>query len=196
MTREVVAGQYLEVLLARRGDAGEDDLARVLRLKSGRYSVERPLELGALLAGARDELLAPLARCGRALGEAFQLQDDVLGTFGEAGELGKPVASDLEEGKLTFLVFHALAAAPPADAARLRAALGRPGLEPEEVEALRRVIEGSGALARVRRMIDERLGAARAALAGAVRAVPEGPGTAAGFAFLAGLVDDLAERRR
>jgi geranylgeranyl diphosphate synthase type I len=201
MTEEVVAGQYLEVLLARRGRASADELARVLRLKSGRYSVERPLELGALYAGAGGELVAALARGGRALGEAFQLQDDLLGTFGDAGEVGKPVASDLAEGKLTFLVHHALAAAPPADAERLAAALGRGqdvggDLDAATVAELRRILETSGARARVEAMVAERVAAGRRALAEAAAAAPDTPGAAEGFALLAALVDQLAERRR
>ncbi|HEX6203980.1 MAG TPA: polyprenyl synthetase family protein, partial [Thermoanaerobaculia bacterium] len=160
MAEEVVAGQYLEVLLARRGRATEAELARVLRLKSGRYSVERPLELGALYAGADAALVAALGRCGRALGEAFQLQDDLLGTFGAPDEVGKPVASDLAEGKITFLVHHAMAAAPPADAERLAGALGS-DLDAAAVAELRRIVEASGARATVERMAAERLAAAR-----------------------------------
>lgn len=196
MTEEVVAGQYLEVLLARRGRATEDELARVLRLKSGRYSVERPLELGALYAGAGGELVAALARCGRALGEAFQLQDDLLGTFGNSDEVGKPVASDLAEGKVTFLVHHALAAAPPADAGRLAAALGAGDLDAAEVAELRRIVEQSGARARVERMAAERIAAGRRALAEAAASAPRSPAAAEGLELLASLVDQLAERRR
>jgi geranylgeranyl diphosphate synthase type I len=196
MTEEVVAGQYLEVLLARRGRASEEELARVLRLKSGRYSVERPLELGALYAGAGGELVAALARCGRALGEAFQLQDDLLGTFGDSAEVGKPVASDLAEGKVTFLVHHALAAAPPADAERLAASLGAGDLDGAEVTELRRIVEASGARARVEAMAAERVAAGRRALAEAAAAAPDTPAAARGFALLADLVDQLAERRR
>jgi geranylgeranyl diphosphate synthase, type I len=192
---EVVAGQYLEVLLARRGRGSADELGRVLRLKSGRYSVERPLELGALYAGAPPPLLDALGRCGRALGEAFQLQDDLLGTFGEADAVGKPVASDLAEGKVTFLVHHALAAAPPEDARRLAAALGSGELAPDVVADLRRILETSGARARVESMAAESVAAARRALADAADAAPDSPAAAEGLALLAGLVDLLAERR-
>lgn len=195
MTEEVVAGQYLEVLLARRGRGSEEELGRVLRLKSGRYSVERPLELGALYAGAGAALQAALARCGRALGEAFQLQDDLLGTFGAADEVGKPVASDLAEGKITFLVHHAMAAAPPGDAARLADALGS-DLDAGTVADLRRIVEASGARATVERMAAERVAAARRALAEAADAAPRSPAAEEGLALLGTLVDRLAERRR
>ncbi len=189
--REVLAGQYLEVVLAQRGEATEDDLGRVLRLKSGAYTVERPMQLGALAAGAAAELTVPLSAYGRAVGEAFQLQDDLLGSFGDEVETGKPAASDLAEGKVTWLVHHALASAPDADAAELRAALGSGELAAERVSRLRRILVDSGAVARVRAMIAERLDTARAALAGL-----DGRLGADGRDFLAGLVDFVAERRR
>ena len=194
---EVLGGQYLEIGLGLRGEGTAEELARVLRMKSGRYTVERPLELGAVYAGCAPRPSRALARYGRAVGEAFQLHDDVLGTFGEAEEVGKPVGGDLAEGKLTFLVFHALRQAEPERAARLRRGLGRADLDRAEVEELRSTIRDSGALARVRGMIDERLVAARQALGelaepAGPQARPPDPGA---LAFLAGLVDYVAERR-
>jgi len=189
MCEEVIAGQYLEMLLPRREAPGEEELLRALRLKSGRYTVERPVELGALLAGAPAPVVEGLGRWGEAAGEAFQLQDDVLGTFGEAEAVGKPVASDLAEGKLTFLVHHALAGAAPEDREWLRGALGRGELAPEEVERARRILRDSGGLAAVVDMIEERLERARRALA-------ELPLPAARLEPFAGFLEYLRERDR
>ena len=105
MSEEVIGGQYLELLVAqRRGAAAsvdrEQELQRVLRLKSGCYTAERPIQLGALLAGAREAQIDALSRYGTCVGEAFQLQDDLLGMFGDAGTVGKPVGEDLREGKI------------------------------------------------------------------------------------------------
>lgn len=191
--QEVIAGQYQEIVTALRRDASEEELERVLQLKSGRYSVQRPVELGALAAGAGGALLDALSRYGAALGEAFQLQDDVLGTFGDSRATGKPVVSDLAEGKFTFLVYHALESAPPERADELRAALGDPELGPEQAARLRAIIEESGALERVRRRIGERLDVAREALAEAAEDLEERQ-DGEGRAFLAGLVDYVAER--
>jgi geranylgeranyl diphosphate synthase type I len=188
--QEVISGQYLEILLAGRRRGSAEELARALRLKSGRYSVERPIQLGALAAGADDATRAALSVYGGAVGEAFQLQDDVLGTFGDAGETGKPVASDLEEGKFTFLVYHALQALPPAGAAELRDALGTSPLDGERVARLRRSIEECGALERVRGMIAERLQTARTALAD-----PDCALSGDGRTVLTGLVEYVARRR-
>lgn len=204
MSSEVVGGQLLELRLAARRGGSADELLRALRLKSGRYSVERPIELGALLAGAPAAVRAALGRYGRALGEAFQLQDDVLGLFGDSEAVGKPVGGDLAEGKYTFLVHHALANLDADAAARVRAALGRPDLAPEEAAAAVDSIRDSGALERVREMIAERLEAACAELAGvaieleALAGDVDGTsdGAVDGRDFLAGLIDGMGRRRR
>lgn len=190
MCQEVVGGQFLEMRLPlAAGPVAEEDLTRVLRLKSGRYSVERPMELGARLAGVDDpDVLAALSRLGAATGEAFQLKDDVLGVFGDTAELGKSVASDLQEGKHTFLVHYALEAAPSAEREWLAASLGDPELDDDEVDELRDIIRRSGALEKVLERIDRRLADARRALGelpvGEARPVFEG------------LIEYLGERRR
>lgn len=189
MCEEVIGGQYLEMLLPHRQEPDEEDLLRVLRLKSGRYSVERPVELGALLAGAGAELVDSLRRWGEAAGEAFQLQDDVLGTFGDTAALGKSVASDVAEGKRTFLIHHTLAGAAPEDRDWLRSVLGRGELSAEDHERTRRIAEASGGLAAVLEMIDRRLEEAARALE-AVALEPEDLEPFAGF------LDYLKERDR
>jgi len=187
MSEEVIGGQYLELLVAQRRAAREEELLRVLRLKSGRYTAERPIQLGGLLARASEPVLAALSRYGTAVGEAFQLQDDLLGMFGDLGTVGKPVGEDLKEGKFTFLIFHALAAASPGERQLLESALGRPDLPDSEVERVQRLLEETGARARVTEMIAERLHSARQALDG-LDLRPDGK------LFLAGLVDYLWER--
>jgi geranylgeranyl diphosphate synthase, type I len=192
MCQEVVGGQYLELLVAQRRAATEEELLRVLRLKSGRYTAERPIQLGALLAGATAAAIADLSRYGAAVGEAFQLQDDLLGMFGDAGTMGKPVDADLREGKYTFLIHHALEAADPVQRRTLEAALGNPDATATQVDAALRVLEKTGAQTAVKAMIAERLRAARAALASlaGLDLAPDGR------LFLSGLIDYLRERER
>ena len=188
MSEEVIGGQYLELLVAQRRAAKEEDLTRVLRLKSGRYTAERPVQLGAILAGAAPEVLEGLSRYGGAVGEAFQLQDDLLGMFGKAETVGKPVGDDLREGKFTFLIHHALSVAAPEQREALEEALGDPGVTADEVARVQRILEETGARARVEAMIEERLRAARQALEGLYDLRPEGR------LFLEGLLDYLWER--
>jgi len=172
MRTGVVAGQYLDVVAARRGAAGEEEARRIARLKSGGYTVEGPLQIGALLAGGGADLAQALERYGRPLGEAFQLRDDVLGVFGDPDRTGKPRDSDLREGKRTVLVAKALAAADPEGRRLLTERLGRPDLSDEEVERIRRVLEETGAVDATQALIEEL--AARARAAAEVSPIPGG----------------------
>ncbi|HYO38208.1 MAG TPA: polyprenyl synthetase family protein [Nocardioidaceae bacterium] len=149
---EVITGQFLDVSVQARGAGDVEQAMRVLRYKSAKYSVERPLHVGAALAGAGPDVLAALTRFGLPLGEAFQLRDDLLGVFGDPEVTGKPAGDDLTEGKRTVLVALTLERAADRDAKRLDEALGG-RLSDAEVADLRAVIEGCGAAAEVERRI-------------------------------------------
>lgn len=151
---EVIAGQFLDVSVQARGRADVDTAMTVLRYKSAKYSIERPLHIGAALAGAGPDTMAELSAFGLPLGEAFQLRDDLLGVFGDPEATGKPAGDDLIEGKRTVLVALALDAAPPADAALLDRSLGT-ALSVEQVAELRGIIAASGAHAQVEAVIGE-----------------------------------------
>ncbi len=156
MRTELMAGQYLDLLEQARGGGSVERAFRVVQYKSAKYTIERPLHLGAVLAGAGPDLIAAYTAYGLPLGEAFQLRDDVLGVFGDPSETGKPAGDDLREGKRTVLVAAAVERASPAQAAQLRRHLGDPGLTPEGVASLRDVIADTGALAEVESLIDAR----------------------------------------
>ncbi len=160
---EVVAGQFLDVSVQARGIADVETAMKVLRYKSAKYSVERPLHIGAALAGASTEQISALTSFGVPLGEAFQLRDDQLGVFGDPAVTGKPAGDDLVEGKRTVLVAYALTASPAPDAQRLDAALGT-ALSESEVAELRSIITASGADAKVETLIDDLTTQALAAL--------------------------------
>lgn len=167
MRVEVVAGQYLDVAAAHRGNAAEPEARRIAGLKSGNYTVEGPLQIGAILAGGSEDLLAALSAYGMPLGEAFQLRDDVLGVFGDPEVTGKPRDSDLREGKRTVLIARALEAAGPEDARFLLERLGAPDLDDADVDRIRGIIESTGALEATGGLTGELASEARAALAAA-----------------------------
>ena len=155
MRTELMAGQYLDLLEQARGGGSVERAMRVVRFKSAKYTIERPLHLGAALASAPASLLDAYSAYGLPLGEAFQLRDDVLGVFGDPSQTGKPAGDDLREGKRTVLIATALDAASSAQAAALRRRLGDPALDPAGVEELRTVIVDTGALGHVESLIDE-----------------------------------------
>ena len=141
---EVNVGQYLDVKAGYDGYHERGRARRISVLKSGKYTVERPLHLGAALAGRLDELAPGLTAYGLPLGEAFQMRDDLLGAFGEPLLLGKPVGDDLREGKVTELVSAAREVASPAALAVLDR-VGAADLSDAEVRRVQEVLVETGA---------------------------------------------------
>lgn len=171
LREEVVAGQYLDLRLASDPDADEVAAERVALLKSARYTVSRPLLLGAALAEPQPEpgLHGALREYGDAVGLAFQMRDDLLGMFGDEAETGKGTLDDLREGKRTVLALRAIRLAGPRDRRLLLQHLGDPTLTEEQAEDARAAIVRSGAVAAVEAMITAQHARALAALP----AVPE-----------------------
>ncbi|MEO6121213.1 MAG: polyprenyl synthetase family protein [Acidimicrobiales bacterium] len=150
---EVNVGQYLDLLGTVRGEPTLAQARRICQYKSGKYTIERPLHLGAALAGRLDELAAALSAYGNPLGEAFQLRDDLLGAFGDPALTGKPVGEDLREGKPTALYAFAVQAADGPAAKLLADRFGAPDLSDHEVGELQEVLEDTGARDHVERTI-------------------------------------------
>ena len=166
MRTELMAGQYLDLLEQARGGSSAERALRVARYKSAKYTVERPLHLGAALAGG-PALIEAYSAYGLPLGEAFQLRDDLLGVFGDPSRTGKPAGDDLREGKRTVLIALTLERADARQAALIRRHLGDPQLAPGDVAALREVIEETGAVAESERLISDRTERALTALVAA-----------------------------
>ena len=164
---EVNTGQYLDLVGAAARRSGADHALSVMTLKTARYTVERPLRMGAAATGnAAAQLMTALSAYGTELGIAFQLRDDVLGVFGEEDVTGKPVGDDLREGKATLLVSLARENADDAQA-HLLGVIGDPALSPAQVTELQQVIRGTGALLAVETEIDHHHAVALGHLAGA-----------------------------
>ena len=143
---------------------------RIIRYKSAKYTVERPLQLGAAVAGAggAESFLSGYAL---PLGEAFQLRDDVLGVFGDPGMTGKPAGEDIREGKQTVLLVLGGQMAGPAERRVLEAVPGHPAATEADIADVRQALVGCGARDAVERRIAGLAGQARAAL-GAAAEVP------------------------
>ena len=161
---ELNVGQYLDLVGTARGDVDHAAARRIARYKSGKYTIERPLHVGAALAGRLADLVGPLSAYGDPLGEAFQLRDDLLGAFGDEELTGKPVGDDLREGKPTPLMTLATAAA-DAEQAEVLALVGRPDLDDAEIASVQHVLEATGAVAAIEASIEALTDEALAALA-------------------------------
>jgi geranylgeranyl diphosphate synthase type I len=153
LRREVIAGQHLDLVLAADPQAHEDGARTVALLKSARYTVTRPLELGAALAPDGAAVAPALAAYGDAVGVAFQMRDDILGVFGDPAVTGKSWLDDLREGKRTVLVLRALRLADARQRALLEGCLGDPTLDEERAAEARAVVAATGALASVEALL-------------------------------------------
>lgn len=158
MRTDMVAGQYLDLRTQSTADLSPDRALRVAALKTAAYTVQRPLGMGAALAGASEATRRHLDTAGRTAGIAFQLRDDLDGVFGEPADTGKPSGEDVREGKPTYLTavaLHRAARAGDHEAEHvLRAALGDPRLTPEKLAEYRQAVTRVGAHAAVAARIE------------------------------------------
>ncbi len=146
IVKNVGYGQILDLTAERKGSFSEDEILTIHKLKTASYTIEGPLHIGALLAGATEDDLKVLSDYGIPLGLAFQIQDDILGLFGSEEKTGKPVGSDVREGKKTLLILHALQQCSAAEKAVILDALGNMAVTDEKIEAVRAIVTATGSL--------------------------------------------------
>ena len=168
MRVELMAGQFLDIHEQTQKTTSVDRSMKIARYKSGKYTIERPLHLGAAMASAASpEIFAALSAYGLPLGEAFQLRDDLLGVFGDPSVTGKPAGDDLREGKRTVLIAMTNDRQSEAQRELARKHFGKPDLDAQGVAVLREIIESTGARAEleatIERLTDQALTAAQAA---------------------------------
>lgn len=159
---ELMLGQGRDLVGAANGRRDLAHAREVARVKSGAYTVWRPLQLGALAADAPPQAAAALSEYGHHAGLAFALRDDVLGVFGDPARTGKPAGDDLTAGKPTVLLALAERRFGPAGRLALRRVGG--GGEPADVELLRSELVASGVLDEVEELIVQAVADAERAL--------------------------------
>jgi geranylgeranyl diphosphate synthase type I len=145
MRVELMAGQFLDIHEQTQKDTSVDRSMKIARYKSGKYTIERPLHLGAAMSSSSNEVTNALSAYGLPLGEAFQLRDDLLGVFGDPSVTGKPAGDDLREGKRTVLIAMTHERQSPAQLEICKKYFGKPDIDAEGVAILQEIIESTGA---------------------------------------------------
>ncbi len=156
MRVELMAGQFLDIHEQTRKNIDLERSITIARYKSGKYTIERPLHIGAALAGRQSpELVSALSAYGLPLGEAFQYRDDLLGVFGDPAITGKPAGDDLREGKRTVLI--ALTDMSCSDSMRKESKkyFGVSGLDAHGISILQEIITATGARQKLESMIEQ-----------------------------------------
>jgi geranylgeranyl diphosphate synthase type I len=174
---------------AGRSRAGVEDILRMYTYKTGRYSFSLPLLAGAVIAKAPADMKARLETFGESVGLLFQIRDDELGLFGTEAETGKPVGSDVREGKQTILFASLMAAAGPEERRRLGGIFGNPRASEVDIEYVRSVASSPKVRGRIDAITVDFSTKARAAIDG----LP--PGAEEGRTAMAGLLDFTTTRR-
>jgi geranylgeranyl diphosphate synthase type I len=156
MRVELMAGQFLDIHEQTQKETSTDRSMKIARYKSGKYTIERPLHLGAAMSVKPiDEIFTALSAYGLPLGEAFQLRDDLLGVFGDPSITGKPAGDDLREGKRTVLIAMTHERQSPAQAETCKRYFGRADLDAQGVAILQEIIESTGARAELESIIEK-----------------------------------------
>lgn len=159
---ETINGQMLDVALAQKiGVVSEKDVLQIARYKTAYYSLVGPLVVGALLAGANKKIIEKLSHFGEHLGIAFQLQDDILGVFGEEKVIGKSATSDIEEGKNTLLFLTAYKNANSEQHAFLLETYGNGKITKRQHKMLQSLFLETNALTYVEKKIEQHAAQAR-----------------------------------
>jgi len=156
MRSELMAGQFLDIHEQTQKTTDLDRSIKIARYKSGKYTIERPLHIGAVLSGKHTpQLLKQLSEFGLPLGEAFQYRDDLLGTFGDPALTGKPAGDDLREGKRTVLIALTDLACTESMRKESRKYFGAPDLDEKGVAILQEMIVSTGAKEKLESMIEK-----------------------------------------
>ncbi|MFI8499666.1 polyprenyl synthetase family protein [Streptomyces sp. NPDC085524] len=164
MRTELMYGQYLDLVSAGCSLADTESALAIARYKTAKYTIERPLHIGAFLAGADADLCRALSAYALPLGEAFQLRDDLLGVFGDPAQTGKSTVDDLREGKHTVLMALTRQRADAEQLGVLQSLLARPDLDETGADRIRGVVETTGARHAVEQLIRAHVEQARQAL--------------------------------
>ena len=185
-----VIGQARDIFMEYTRQATEEEILKMYRNKTARYSPEQPIRMGLLLAGDTTNLANRMSGYSLPLGIAFQIQDDILGVFGSEPKIGKPVGSDIQEGKMTLLVACALERGTHEDQVEVKRilALGRT-LTPADIERFRSIMVTSGSLAHARTSAQQLITEGKQVLAGLQDDMPEDA-----FDFFEATADYMAER--
>jgi geranylgeranyl diphosphate synthase type I len=173
---ELAVGQLGDLLNDARTLPSWADVLDVVRRKSGNYTVRRPLEFGAALAGCDDDVIGVLGTYGELLGEAFQFRDDLLGVFGDPEVTGKPAGDDLRERKASSVVVLAAELAGDRQRADLDALLALDVVDDAAVARWRTLITATGARDQLEKLIDDRVRRALETID--LAGLPERPATA------------------
>ena len=149
--QELIEGVMFESLIQRRDNVTLDEYLKMVKMKTSAL-IEKSIQIGAVLGGATSNQIKALTEYAVLVGQAFQIQDDILGTFGAESDTGKPTDGDIKEGKRTVLVVQAFSNASPKQLNVLQKILGDSNSNPSDIERVRKIFQETGALEKSKKL--------------------------------------------
>ncbi len=144
--KNTIVGQIQDFYLGNKKQISEKEILTMYENKTAKYTVENPLKLGAILAGANETFLRKISTFAIPVGMAFQIQDDILGLFETSQKIGKDSGSDIKEGKKTLLLFKTLEKATEEEKKFMKENLGNKKISFKNIEKFKKIIKSTGAL--------------------------------------------------
>ena len=141
-----ILGQSLDLTLSKDDNFDIDTIFEMQKYKTAKYTIEGPLHLGAILAGADEKFLDSLSNYAIPVGIAFQIQDDIIGIFGNEKKIGKPIGSDIKEGKRTLLFSKAIENANDTQKQILNEVIGNENISSTDIKRVKDIIIKTGSL--------------------------------------------------
>ncbi len=189
LKEEVILGQYLDGLAEKRQKVTEKEILKISEYKTARYTFVRPLQMGATLAGANKKTHDLFLNYGLPLGIAFQTQDNILGVFGQKKQTGKPIDSDLKQGKKTLLIVKTLRKLKPREKQRFLKLFGDRKATQTQISWLRDKIKETSALSYSQKLARKLINQAKDSIIN--YPMPQEPKD-----FLLGIADFMLEREK
>ncbi len=154
--QQLIDGVLLELSMVSSKGVTPELYLQMIYMKTAAL-FEMALAIGATMAGASESQINALRTFGKKVGQAFQVQDDILGTFGDEKVLGKPTDSDIREGKKTMLVIQTYNMGTKEHHRVLDTLLGKSEVTHEELERVKAAIRESGALTASQELMNQLL---------------------------------------
>lgn len=142
---EICQGQAMDILMARKEKVSEDEYLKMVSGKTGAL-LDASMKIGAIIGGGTEKEVSALSNFGRKIGTAFQIRDDILGIIGEESKFGKPIGSDIREGKRTLPIIYAFKRLPPEKKKMIESVLGRGRISRKKLEEVVNLLEECGAI--------------------------------------------------
>lgn len=134
-------GQMQDIAYTYESEISENDILNLYKYKTGRYTFSLPFTLGSILANQPPSTISQLQNIGEQIGLIFQLKDDELGMFGTTEQIGKPIGSDIREGKKTLYYYYLMHESTEEERGKASQIFGNKQITEKEIDYIKNIVK-------------------------------------------------------